>query len=168
MRNTNSLKENYISLQKNDAPLLLYNSIILNTEELSSLNLKEISESKVIKCPESISFFGYVGINGLIFLTGNQKFKFTTLKEIKSKQANGIADNFIYALNGYIITDSTIKISKKSVVEIEVLQSGKEKGLNQKYKNFTCLNVWTLTKEERKEIKFKSCGTWRLYAETHK
>ena len=167
-RNTITIAENLISSEKNDAPLFLYNGIILGSKEVSSLNQKQISDVKVIRCPESYRYFGYVGINGLIFIKGNQKFKYTTLKKIKSQVVNEMTGNFIYALNGYIITDSTIMISSKSVNEIEVIQSGKEKGLNKKYKNFTCLNVWTLTKDERNEIKFKPCGLMRRYAESHK
>ena len=168
LKKAKNISENYISLEKYDAPLFLYNGIVINSLEFSNLNLKLMSEITVIKYPESFSIFGYVGVNGLILLKGKQKIKFTTLKEIRSKEINLGNENFIYALNGYIISDSSFKISKKSVVEIEILNSGSEKGLNKKYKNYNCINVWTLNKAERKEIKFKPCGTWRKYAETLK
>ena len=140
----NQISFNSISGTKHSNPLYIANDIVVRGQELDTTLLENIS---VLKCPDAFYRFYYAGINGAIVIKTKQEFKTVTPILIRDKKS--IKGEIIYALNGYYLTDSTLKISTKAIKEIEFFITKKSRGMNP---SPTVINIWTLTKKEREPM----------------
>ncbi len=140
---------NLVTKSRHPQPLYVANGIVIRGDILN-IDTSLIKSISVLKCPDSFNEFGYIGYNGTILITTKQEIDTVTPNSIKESKFKKITGDIIYALNGDFITDSNLKISTTSIKEIELLKAGTEKGNNINFRKFTCINIWTLTKDERK------------------
>jgi len=140
----NGIPSNSVSGTKHSNPLYIANDIAIRGEQLDTSLIESIN---VLKCPEAFYRFNYAGINGAIIIKTKQGFKTVTPVSIRNKKS--IKGKVIYALNGYYLTDSTLRISVNAIKEIDI---HKTKGSGEINPGRTILNVWTLTKKERKQM----------------
>ncbi|WP_394776223.1 TonB-dependent receptor plug domain-containing protein [Flavobacterium sp.] len=56
-----------------NAPLIILDGYIINSEQFSKINPNNIKEIKVLKETEAISQYGNKGINGAIIITSKEK-----------------------------------------------------------------------------------------------
>jgi len=129
---------------RHSSPLFLANGIVVRVDEIDSSLLEGVS---VLKCPQSIEAFGNLGINGVVLIKTKQVFE-TTKPQIEIRKSHGTKSRIIYALNGFILTDTTLKISKAAIREVNIISNSRIDYGN-RYRGYTCVNVWTLTKDER-------------------
>jgi len=142
---------NLVTKSRHPQPLYVANGIIIRGDILS-IDTSLIKNISVLKCPDSFNEFGYIGYNGTILIGTKQEIETVTPNSIRENKFKKVKGDVIFALNGDLITDSNLKISTTSIKEIELLKAGTEKGSNIKFKKFTCINIWTLTKDERKPM----------------
>jgi hypothetical protein len=130
-------------------PLKLANGIIIRIEEL---NTKMLDSIYVLKCPQSFEKYGNLGTLGVIYLKANQKFK--TIDVLKIKKSNTRhtkkSNRIIYALNGFVFTDTTLLFSKKAIIKVDIINNPSILNV-ETTKNTTCINIWTITNKELKE-----------------
>jgi hypothetical protein len=129
---------------RHSSPLFLANGIVVRVDEVDSALLESVS---VLRCPQSIETFRNLGINGVVLIKTKQVFE-TTTPQIEIRKSHGTKSRVIYALNGFILTDTALKISKSSIREIDIVSNSRIDYANL-YRGYTCVNVWTLTKDER-------------------
>jgi hypothetical protein len=140
----NQIANNSVNGTKHSNPLYIANGIVIRGQQLDTTLLENIS---VLKCPDAFYKFNYAGVNGAILIQTKQEFKTVTPISIRDKK--GIEGKVIFALNGYYLTDTTLLISNKAIKEIEILSTKSVDNINS---NQTLINIWTLTKKERKPM----------------
>lgn len=121
-------------------PLYVANGIVVSSAELDSTLITDIT---VIQCPESSRKFSYIAAGGAIVINTRQTFITTTPKFISD--SNMINGKILYAVNGCLLVDSTLKISKEAIIEIEIYTATENK-----FNNVECINIWTIPKPFRK------------------
>ncbi len=136
---------NYQKLEKGSSsigynPLYLANGIVTGSGELDGDLAIDVT---VIHCPESSRKFSYIASGGVILINTKQTFETVTPAAIRFDKL--IKGEVIYALNGCLLLDSTLLISKKAIVEIEIFDF-----VNKVSEIVTCINIWTLPKAFRK------------------
>jgi hypothetical protein len=140
----NEIPANSISGTKHSNPLYIANDVVICGEQLDTTLLVSVD---VLKCPKAFYRFNYAGVNGAIIIKTRQEFKTVTVTSIRDEKY--IKGNVIYALNGYYLTDTTLKISIDAIREIEINKTKVYKGINPRP---TIINIWTLTKKERQPM----------------
>jgi len=138
----NQIAYNSVSGTKHSNPLYIANGIVVRGQQLDTTLLQNIS---VLKCPEAFYKFNYAGVNGAILIQTKQKFK--TVTPISIRESKSVRGQVIYALNGYYLTDSTLEISVKAIKGVDIFITKGSSGINP---SPTVINIWTLTKKERK------------------
>lgn len=142
---------NLIIKTRHPNPLCVANGIIVRLDFLT-IDTTLISSIEILKCPASFNKYGYIGYNGTILIKTKQNIEIVTPSLIKESKFKKLKGNILFAINGDLINDTSIKISTASIKEIELLKAGQEKGENKKFNKYSCINIWTLTKEERKPM----------------
>jgi hypothetical protein len=130
-------------------PLMIANGIVIRNDEL---NIKILDSIYVLKCPQSFEKYGNLGTLGVIYLKTKQKFK--TIDVLKIKKSNtrhtNKSDIIIYALNGFVFTDTTLLFSKKAITKVDIIENPSILNF-ETTKNTTCISIWTITDEELKK-----------------
>jgi len=129
---------------EHSSPIFLANGVVVRGQELDTNLVESIS---IMKCPQSIRDYGILGINGVILIRTKQIFEVTSL-QIEVEKSGRTKSKIVYALNGFIITDTLLKISKAAILEINIISKSKI-NLSDRYKGYSCINVWTLNRDER-------------------
>jgi hypothetical protein len=140
---------NLVTRTRHPQPLYIANDIIVSAGILRK-KTSLIENISVLKCPDAFNKFGYIGYNGAIIISTTQSFETVTPKSIRQNDFSTLNGEIIFALNGDVIKDSTMKISSKSIKQIELLRAGTIKGENKDMTKYNCINIWTLTEAERK------------------
>jgi len=132
----------YLFPKMHSQPLYVANNVVIRIEELDTA-FSVIEDITLIKCLESFKKFDYLGLNGVIYIKTKQQFEVSTPVSICKPRSKNIKGNFLYALNGFILRDTNLLISTKAVIETErfVTSDGQ-----------TYINIWTLSKDERKSL----------------
>jgi hypothetical protein len=128
-------------------PLFTAGDIIIGNAILDTALINEIT---VLQCVSSLKKYGYIGVNGAIEFNTRQKFETTNSRTLRKKYKK-IRGKISFALNGYLFTRSSFMIAKNAVNEIEIIPPEKTAHLDPRFKNSTCINIWTLTPEQRHE-----------------
>lgn len=136
--NYHNLKAGSSSIGYN--PLYVANGTVVSSAELDSTLITDIT---VIQCPESSRKFSYIAAGGAVVINTRQTFITTTPKFISDSK--NIVGKTVYAVNGCLLGDSTLKISKNAITKIDIY-SVIENGFN----NETRINIWTIPKPYRK------------------
>ena len=122
------------------------NTVIGNNE----INTKLIDSIGVMKYPEALKKWGNLASIGVILIKTKQTFKTLTISDLAKKYLLNTGNfNVIYALNGYFFTDSTLKISEKAIIRVEIIKNLRIDNTDTSNR-FTCMNIWTATKEDIK------------------
>ena len=140
----NGIPKNYVGKQIHSNPLIVANGIVIRGQELDTTLLQDIS---LLKCPDAFNEFGYAGANGALIIKTKQSFK--TVTAFSTRQKKSIEGNVVYALNGFLLSDTTILISKKAITNIQILSIDSKTNNDEKV---TCINIWTMTKKDRKPL----------------
>jgi hypothetical protein len=122
-------------------PLYLANGIVTNSSEV---DIDMVIDTKILQCPESSRKYSYIASGGAVLINTTQPFKTTTPKAIRDTKI--ISGKVLYAINGWLLLDTTLSISLKAIYEIEVYGP-----INYRGEKVSCLNIWTISKEYRKE-----------------
>jgi hypothetical protein len=73
---------------------------------------------------------------------------------LKIKKSNTRHTNksniIIYALNGFVFTDTTLLFSKNAITKVDIIENPSIINL-ETTKNTTCISIWTITDNELKE-----------------
>lgn len=134
-------------------PLIMANGIIIRGKEI---NKNLIDSIYFINGPQSFEKFGNIGSPGVIYLDTRQKFDALQISQI-AKESHGIKQNIIYAINGYLFADSTLKLSRKAIKKVEILKDYKLSSTDNN-QVVTCISIWTITKKEiKKDNSLKLC-----------
>lgn len=144
MNIANEIPFNSVSGTKHSNPLIIANGIVVRGKQLDTTLVQNIS---ILKCPEAFYKYNYSGVNGAIVIQTKQEFKTVTPISIRDK--NFIKGEVIYALNGFYLKDTSLQISSKAVKSIDIFIT---KGSSVIRPSPTVMNIWTLTKRERKPI----------------
>lgn len=146
-----SVKVHTIKGTRHCRSIIIANGVIIRTEENNPRLLENID---VIKCPDSYKTYGDIGTNGAIVEQTKQTFDFYIPSQIDFKNSSAYIDKKkIYFLNGFLITNDSLRISKNAIIRTEVLTSKNYTDIS-KSDSTVLINIWTLTKKEvRKSLK---------------
>ena len=129
-------------------PLVVADGMIIRGDEIKE---KLVDTIFVIKCPQSFERFGNIGALGVIYLETKQEFDTVSITRVATiRQSHGVAQKTIYAINGYLFADTTLKLSKKAVKKVEVFKNFSADFLDIN-EHVTCVSIWTLTNKEIKD-----------------
>jgi hypothetical protein len=129
-------------------PLILANGIVIRGDEIQE---KLVDTIFVIKCPQSFAKFGDLGALGVISIDTKQNFESVVVTKIASiKKSHSANSKLVYSLNGYLFTDTTLKISTKAVKRVDFINNFKLANFATD-DNTTCISIWTITKKEMKD-----------------
>ena len=136
--------------------ITIANGVIIRLEE-NNYNL--ITHVEVLQCPNSYKRYGDIGINGIIIETTKQVFNFTIPSNVDLPNPAAHKDKKkTYFLNGFLISNDSLKISTKSIKRVEVLKS-KKYFETQNDDGIALVNIWTSTKKEvRKSLRKNNCS----------
>ncbi|MFK7749761.1 MAG: hypothetical protein AB8B65_15300 [Kordia sp.] len=145
--NSYSQEKNYIKLpeKENNCPTIIINETIISNENFINSHKPLINKMSVMKekpNPRDHTFYN-LSENGIVLVQMDKKIKTKTQYEL-NRFFRIHKKNKIY-INGYLIENSKYKIATESIIEIELIQPNSTNKLTGK-----SINVWTLTKEERK------------------
>ena len=143
---------NLVVDRRHSIALYLANDDIIISGNVLDSNTNLIKDVQVLRCPEAFIKYGYIGYNGAIIIKTKQQFETITPYEIGFIKFGKSKEGIHYALNGDLLSDIRIKISKASIKEIEILKPGKRKGINKSLTKFACINIWTLDEKDRAPI----------------
>jgi hypothetical protein len=123
--------------------ITIANNVIIRTEENNASLLTHIA---VINCPDSYKIYGDIGANGVIVEDTKQTFDFITPSKINFRTSYSGNKN-LYFLNGFLITNDSLRISRNAIKKVEVLKPNPY--FDTVNNDSTILvNIWTLTKKE--------------------
>ena len=146
-----SVKVHVIKGTRHCRSILIANGVVIRTEEINPSLLQHIN---VIKCPDSYKTYGDIGTNGVILEETKQTFDFIIPSQVNFKKTSAFLNKKkIYFLNGFLITNDSLRISKNAITRTEVL---KAKNYSEASNNDSTvlINIWTLTKKEvRKSLR---------------
>jgi hypothetical protein len=146
-----SVKVHTIKGTRHCRSLLIANGVVIRTEENNPRLLQHVD---VIECPDSYKIYGDVGTNGVIVEETKQTFDFIVPSQVDFQKSSLYIDKRkIYFLNGLLITNDSLRISKNAIIRTDVLTP--EHYAEIENNDGTILvNIWTLTKKEvRKSLK---------------
>jgi hypothetical protein len=125
-------------------PLYLANGVVVNWQQLDTTLIEDVV---VLNCTEAFRSYHYAGVHGVFSIRTLQQFTTETSVTIGKKMP--AHDAVIYALNGYYIRDSTLKIAVESIkaVDFHITKGGP--GINS---TPAVINIWTLTTAERQPL----------------
>ena len=148
-----SVKVHAIKGTRHCRSILIANGVVIRTEENNPNLLQHIN---VMKCPDSYRTYGDIGTNGVIVEDTKQVFDFITPFNVHIENSSSFNDKKkLYFLNGFLITNDSLRISKNAIKRIEVLKPENYKETLNDDK-VLLINIWTLTKTEvRKSL--RSC-----------
>ena len=133
--------------------IVMANGVVIRTEENDPGLLQHIA---VIQCPDSYKTYGDIGTNGVIVIDTKQAFDFTIASQVDFEKSSSYSDKEkIYFLDGFLITNDSLKISKNAIKRIEVLKP-ENFGRTTNRDSTVLINIWTLTKKELRKA-LKSC-----------
>jgi hypothetical protein len=146
-----SVKVHTIKGTRHCRSLLIANGIVIRTEENNPGLLQHVD---VIKCPDSYKIYGDVGTNGVIVEETKQIFDFIVPSQVDFQNSSLYIDKQkIYFLNGFLITNDSLRISKNAIIRTDVLTSEHYAEIENNDRTIL-VNIWTLTKKEvRKSLK---------------
>lgn len=142
-----SVKVHAIKGTKHCRSIAIANDVVIRIEEINPDLLEHVD---ILKCSDAYKAYGAIGTNGVIIEKTKQTFDFIVpaLIDFKKKAAY-LEKKKIYFLNGFLITNDSLRISKKAIVRTDVLAS-------KNYANIIdgsstiLVNIWTLTKKEER------------------
>ncbi len=151
-----STKARFIKGTHHCNSITIANGVIIRREE-NDYTL--ITRVEVFYCPNSYKKYGDIGINGVILETTKQVFNFTIPSNVEFQNSAAQKDKKkIYFLNGFLISNDSLKISTKAIKRVEVLKSNKYFE-TQNNDSTVLVNIWTLTKKEvRKSLRKNKCS----------
>jgi hypothetical protein len=131
--------------------ITIANDVVIRTEESKPNLLLHID---VIKCADAYKAYGDIGANGIIVEETNQTFEFIVPSQVDFRNQSSYLDKKkIYFLNGFLIANDSLRISKKAIIRTDVLPSKKYENTFHN-DNSVLINIWTLTKKEvRKSLR---------------
>jgi hypothetical protein len=131
--------------------IIIANGVVIRTEENNPSLLKRVD---VMKCPDSYKTFGDIGANGVIVEDTKQTFDFVIPSKVNIGNSSFYNNKKkIYFLNGFLITNDSLKISKNAIKRIEVLEF-KDYFETLNKSEVVLINIWILTKKElRKSLR---------------
>ncbi|WP_300565889.1 hypothetical protein [Flavobacterium sp.] len=148
-----SVKVHTIKGTRHCRSILIANDVVIRTEENDPSLLKHIN---VIKCPDSYKTYGDIGTNGVIIEETKQTFHFIVPSQVDFKNSSSYIDQKkIYFLNGFLITNDSLRISKNAIIRTDVVTS-KNYSDGEDNDSTILINIWTLTKKEVKKS-LKNC-----------
>ncbi len=113
---------------------------------------KEVNEISVLKeKPDRENDLYNLSSQGIILVDIKQDVESKSQSELNSFFGLKLK-NDVY-IDGYLITNKAYKIALKSIASIELVELSNENELNN-----SVLNVWTLSKEERKYKSINGCS----------
>lgn len=140
-------KNHYIFLnnKKKDVPTYLINSRILVGDLIAndSTIVKKIKSLKVYKSNETPKNIYNLGQYGIIDISVDREIDTKTIPEIK-KWFNIKDEKVKIAIDGFILDNESLLIATDAISEINVIK---------KDNKIECLNIWTLTPNNRDGIK---------------
>lgn len=137
---------NLIGKAKHERPLILANNNVIRMEEL---NINLLDSVSVLQWPWSYARYGDAGINGVIIINTRQQFK-TIAGQMAALGSVSSNKEKVLFINGYCIKDSSMQVSKSAIKKIETMDTTiVYAGAPHRV---TCINIWTLTAEERKPL----------------
>ena len=128
-------------------PILFANKIIVRQDELKP---DLIDNAFAENCTEAFPSYGEIEACGIISLNTRQSIKSIAFSEIALDKSNFKADTILYFINGLQRVSSITLISVKAIKKIEVFNI---KPLEVGEQRQQMINIWTLTKKERKRIR---------------
>jgi hypothetical protein len=158
---TSSICDDYyksVNVRKIKGPLhcrsiTLSNGVIVRTEEQQAGQIKHVD---AITCPDSYKLYGDIGTNGVIVYETKQVHEFITPSQAKINDPSTHKNKKkIFFLNGFLITNDSLKISPKAIKRIQALKPEKFKE-TENNDSVILINIWTLTKKEINKS-LKSC-----------
>lgn len=120
-------------------PLVLANDVVIRMDQVKINLLDSVS---VVRHPDSSSHYGNAAINGIINLKTRQKFGTIVLENVHIPNARRLTGEKKFILNGYLINNPSIKISKSAIKKVEVIDSN----------DIHYISIWTLTEDEKKPV----------------
>jgi hypothetical protein len=147
---TCQLMYNMANMQKiegtnHSIPYVVANEIMININEIDE---KKVNTLYIPKCPKSFELYGNLAALGIIHIKTRQKFEVVKVAELmKKKRIKKYHEPILFALNGYMFSDTSLAISKKAITKVESVKIPSiQKG------GFTiCFSIWTLTNKEIKQ-----------------
>ena len=130
---------------------MIANGVVIRPEETNPSLLQHVN---VIKCPDSYKIYGDIGTNGVLLEETKQTFDFIIPSQIDFKKSSAYLDKKkIYFLNGFLITNDSLRISKNAITRTEVLTS-KNYANTSNSDGTVLINIWILKEKEiRKSLK---------------
>lgn len=125
-------------------PLCLTNGVIY---KLDSLKVHLIKHLNVFKCSTGYKKYGFAGINGVIEIETKEKIEGLPLYNFRKNKPE--MEKVIYAINGYYLADTTIKINRNAIQEIEFY---KEYDAHCTCFKPTVVNIWIIKKQENVKL----------------
>lgn len=136
---------NPIGEAKHGQSLVLANNIIIRMDQL---NVRLLDSVSILRWPDMSSLYGDAAENGIIFLKTRQKFATISIGNVPIPNASQAMGEKKFILNGYLINNLSIKISRSAIKKVEVLNvAGSPDNQPASY-----ISIWTLTEEERRPL----------------
>lgn len=130
--------------------IIIANGVIVRTEENNASLLRHIN---VVKCADSYKVYGDIGTNGIIVQDTKQTFDFIIPSQVDLKNSSYNDKKKTYFLNGFLITNDSLRISRNAIKRIEVLKPENYFDILNNDSRIL-INIWTLTKKEvRKSLR---------------
>jgi hypothetical protein len=133
---------------KVDEPAIFFDSKLVSSAAMQSIDPNEIESVNVIKKDTTINGFTY---RGQINITSKnpKKYDFISLEQIKSEFTKIKSNDVIYMLNGSFIKDNleTFKLDRNYILEVEVTNSEAFYNLRKSDTKFDIINILGKTKE---------------------
>lgn len=131
--------------------ILMANGVVIRREE-NNYNL--LTHVDVLQCPDSYKTYGDIGINGVIVESTKQTFNFVNPSNVDFPNSISYeGQTKVYFLNGFLIANDSLKISRNAIKRVEVLKSNNYFNA-QNSDSAVLINIWTLTKKEvRKSLR---------------
>lgn len=123
--------------------LHIANGIIVSVKEIEE---EQIDSIRVIECPESFDKFGDLAALGVVWFYTKHKFEsimVADIVKIKLPHLSKSPKTCTYALNGYFFSDTSLQISKKAIVRVDVINNN----------DIHCISIWTMNESEINEDK---------------
>lgn len=121
-------------------PLYIVNGVICR---LDSLKIDSIKNIEIVKCKQAYKKYGYAGMNGVIEISTKENIEGLSLYTFRKNKPD--LEKVIYAVNGYYLADTTIKIYSNAIQEVEYFN---EYDLHCTCFKPTIVNIWIIKKEE--------------------
>jgi hypothetical protein len=128
-----------------DQPLIIANGVVVAAKELK---VELVDSVTILKWPQCVEKYGDAGFLGVILITTKQKFRTVPIIELSYLNESDDLTNISFAINGFLIDNTSLKISTKAIHRIEVIPV-KDANKNET----TCVSIWTITGKEIRQYK---------------